>query len=1478
MKNLISSVIVYPKVFLISLVLVLQFSALKAQRTITSLNESAHTHSTSGKCFADHILNQQRQNNPQFMGRLNHMNEAIRNASLEGGNREQYVIPVVVHVIHQNGTENISDDQIIAGIQHLNEAFANSGNYTHADGVNTNIQFCLAAQTPTGEYTNGITRTFSPLTDLIIESQDLQLKDLIRWDPNKYLNIWLVKEITSSAMGPGVAGYAYFPTSQGQPEDGIVNEAAYFGSTYDNSKVHVHEAGHYLGLYHTFEGGCINNNCQTDGDMVCDTPPDNSTASVPCIAQPNTCSTDDDDLSNNNPFRPVALGGLGDQPDQFKNYMDYGYQACQAYFSQGQAERMIAAITTQRSILLQSIACQSPCSNPFSLSITADNTTVPIGSSISFTSNSSGATSFQWTINGGIVGTLPDLDYLFTSAGSYTVNLTANNSDPNCVRTTSLVVEVTCPAQAHFVLTTPTPYIPGDIITTNNQSINNTTNQWILDGNPVSTSVNWSQTFTTVGGHSLYLIVSNGECADTSNTRFFQIGNCNLSGVTDEWVFLKNRIKFVNGVPSAPMASPIQNDSECSSSIADIDGNLLLSSDGQNVWDRNNNLMPNGTGLLGHMSSTQTVLITPHPGNVNQYFVFTNDAIENAHSNGLRYNIVDLTLNNGNGDVLPAFKNRPLLSHGSEKLSATWHANGHDIWVGSNEMGSNTWYAFLIDNSGIHITPVVSNIGTQSQQSIGSMRFSNDGNRMAACMITPWPWRILVSDFNRETGVYSNPIELLFSDVFNQQPFGIAFSPDNSKLYVGLWQDNDLLQYDLSLTTASQIQNSKYVVDSYEYGLFGHLVLASNGKIYVNNSYTQRRLDEIRNPNGAGALCDYYQNTIPIMPELNPGSSLPNMLQGYLMAHQQTVVGPENICKGGNTYSYQISFESEQDSTVWTHTGPGTFISTNGNNTSTLISANTTGIDIIMATIYGRCGISYDTITVHTNNPELTYLPDTTYTCDSVLLNPGNGFLSYEWSNNTYESTLMANSEGLYKVTVRGQSGCMITDSTQVTLYPSLTQVNLGPDQSICTGQITVLHSTQQYGHYLWQDGSQNATFTAYGPGTYWVEVYNGCDNSVSRDTIQVTLADFQIDLNYLGEDSVCSSSLPFVLDAPAGFQSYFWGDGQSTQSINVNSIGDYTLTVVNAAGCSASDTLSVVVSSTSSVMFSNDTLSICNGTPVLLHADSQYENLWSDESTGNTLIVTEPGLYWLQSTNSVGCFAIDSIIIVTREVSLETIADTGFCAGSEVIITAISDANDFTWSTDETTSSIAINSAGEYSVIAAIEDCSVAEHFNVVVWPTPVFSLGNDIIAESGPVILAVSNTFASYQWNVPNASSNTLQVNQSGTYILTVTNNHGCSYTDSVNVSITTRVDDMASDALILFPQVYSQSHGSLIAKHNNVAVKEIMIYDATGRLASSRNHFPEILNATDFATGIYHVVIQYTTADAQQKVHTQKLLITP
>ncbi len=261
------------------------------------------------------------------------------------------VLPTVVHIIHDGGPENISDAQVQQAIQWLNQALANQGSFNQGSGADCAIQLCLAQRTPDGLPTNGITRNQSLLTEMKMEIQDVAVKNLDRWQPLDYLNIWLVRSICSDNFGCEVYGYANYPFAHGSIIDGIVIEASYLTEISKISGL-AHEVGHYLGLYHTFEGGCINNNCLLDGDRICDTPPDQSTAGMPCGQTVNSCSTD----TQSGSFTT-------DQTDMTWNFMDYGMLACFHDYTFDQAIRMNTSLNGARQSLLDSKGCFPPCTD-----------------------------------------------------------------------------------------------------------------------------------------------------------------------------------------------------------------------------------------------------------------------------------------------------------------------------------------------------------------------------------------------------------------------------------------------------------------------------------------------------------------------------------------------------------------------------------------------------------------------------------------------------------------------------------------------------------------------------------------------------------------------------------------------------------------------------------------------------------------------------------------------------------------------------------------------------------------------------------------------------------------------------------------------------------------------------------------------------------------------------------------------------------
>lgn len=480
--------------------------------------ENSRAQNPSNPCAADYWRAIQLQD-PALFQQNEAFEQQVLQAFQQKNNSEGLVenvktIPVVVHIIHENGVENLSDAQVQQAINWLNQALANQGNFNQGSGANTGIQLCLAQRTPDNLPTNGITRDQSPLTVMQMETQDQQVKNLNRWKPKDYVNIWVVRSICSNIYGCNVYGYANYPFAHGANNDGVVMEAAYLAELGKIAGL-AHEVGHYLGLYHTFEGGCLNTNCLVNGDRICDTPPDQSTASVPCGEFFSSCSTD----TQSGPFTT-------DQPDMSWNFMDYGILACFHDYTADQSTRMNATLDGIRNSLLESKGCLPPCPAPTLAAFTASATSVAVGETVFFNNTSQNALGYTWTLNGVPFGNQPNAGYTFTTPGVYTVVLSAQplNSSLCDATTAQTTIEVYCDVTASF---TPGELTPDqdETLFLSNTSQNATQIEWFVDGVSQG-SVLDSIVFTTVGTHEIMLVTSNGICGDTATESVYVLGVC----------------------------------------------------------------------------------------------------------------------------------------------------------------------------------------------------------------------------------------------------------------------------------------------------------------------------------------------------------------------------------------------------------------------------------------------------------------------------------------------------------------------------------------------------------------------------------------------------------------------------------------------------------------------------------------------------------------------------------------------------------------------------------------------------------------------------------------------------------------------------------------------------------------------------------------------------------------------------------------
>ncbi|WP_377130623.1 YncE family protein [Rufibacter roseus] len=329
------------------------------------------------------------------------------------------------------------------------------------------------------------------------------------------------------------------------------------------------------------------------------------------------------------------------------------------------------------------------------------------------------------------------------------------------------------------------------------------------------------------------------------------------------WYFGRNAgLSFSQSTEPTPIKNGRLFSEEGSAVVSDASGNLLFYSNGMQVWNKNHQLMANGTELKGHESATQSSLILLKPGSSTIYYLFTTDFQGQDH--GLQYHLIDMSKNGGLGEVIS--KNNLVFAPVTEKLTAVRHRNGRDFWIVTHRWNSTLFYAYLLSPSGITFSPVESNVGSMhtgdNGGTIGYLKASVAGNKLAMATWAPVN-KLELFDFNNATGQVTNAVDL---GQF-EEAYGVEFSPDGSKLYGSRNGKNGrearIFQFDLSSGSPETIVASGQVVAKSMSSKFGALQLAPDGRIYVARNGSSY-LGVIRSPNELGNLSNYKDNGISL--------------------------------------------------------------------------------------------------------------------------------------------------------------------------------------------------------------------------------------------------------------------------------------------------------------------------------------------------------------------------------------------------------------------------------------------------------------------------------------------------------------------------------------------------------------------------------------------------------------------------------------
>ncbi len=415
----------------------------------TLLFISASIAGFSQKCLTDYNYEKYQKAHPELQAQFDKLTHLEDYAPQQKTTAAVRIIPVVFHVIHEYGAENISKAQIEDAIRILNEDYRK----LNPDTIDTravfkpfasdcSIEFRLAKIDPNGNCTEGINRIYSSLTN----DADDNVKALSWWNNTKYLNIWTVKSIAGSSGGT-ILGYSQFPGGGAASTDGVIirNDCVgRIGTEPGNGfgeygRTLTHEIGHSLSLFHTFQSGC------NGGDQVGDTPPA-ATANYGCVLTTNSCS------GFSSPY-------TYDVPDMLENYMDYTNGTCQSMFTTGQKSRIDNALSNYRSNLYSQanlaatgVDGNGPLGCAPKADFIVDKTFGCTGSNFTFSDFSYNGivTNWNWTFTGASTLTSTDpnpTNVSWSTPGTYSVTLTVSNAAGSDTKTRTSYITI-LPLQA----------------------------------------------------------------------------------------------------------------------------------------------------------------------------------------------------------------------------------------------------------------------------------------------------------------------------------------------------------------------------------------------------------------------------------------------------------------------------------------------------------------------------------------------------------------------------------------------------------------------------------------------------------------------------------------------------------------------------------------------------------------------------------------------------------------------------------------------------------------------------------------------------------------------------------------------------------------------------------------------------------------------------------------------------------------------
>lgn len=667
------------------------------------------------------------------------------------------------------------------------------------------------------------------------------------------------------------------------------------------------------------------------------------------------------------------------------------------------------------------------------------------------------------------------------------------------------------------------------------------------------------------------------------------ISKINAQNEAANWIMWPSKFNF-NTVP--PSSSNQLNDTIIqSSSISDKNGNLLLYTNGFNVWNKNFQKIEGSGNILNNYAVATSgyngipCVIVQSPKDSNQFYIFGTDfnAYKPNSKPTISYAIVDLNLNDGLGKVIS--KQNIIDSNSAKVIAAVKHCNNKDYWIITHRDNTNTFLSILLSKTGVSNTFIESKIGQiyTSYPSNSKIKISPNGKfisifRGSNSLIQKLQMDLFL--FDNKSGEISNPLITIIETNTNNNVIanGIEFSPDNSKFYFAN-SKSEILQYDLSIIDSQIINTSKTIIAKVSNGQSSAMQLASNNKIYVNG----RDIDCIDNPNKKYLECNYLYKVFSI-----DGYVIYPTLVSSIFNQPAEI---EDFCYGSSTI-FKILNPSIYDSIRWDF---GDLASNKNFSTDTLAYHIYSNYGLFKGVLHMfKCGSeSVYNFKVSISKPaKITFnilkpicINDKPFKLELAL--PDSGI--YTLNNQEIDSINPINigvGKQLLKYQLVNDSGCVSVDSTTIEIKPlPIAKIISSRSPLLCLGDSVIF--TTSFSKNYWSTSDSSKSIIVKKAGLYAVSVVDtfGCKNN--SDTIKVELKDIPV-AEIIASDTLICEGNEFILTA-TGDGEYTWSNGQKGKQIFVKakSTETYKLNVTNYCG-NDEDTIKITVLRTNTKAYPN--------------------------------------------------------------------------------------------------------------------------------------------------------------------------------------------------------------------------------------------------------------------------------------------------